>query len=159
MAPCSCARPLQLLRSTRKSGQPRQVPGTGPQHVVARSVPSQSKAWGDVGTHDCDCQAVAPFSTRAPPLSRATLRRQSSEIRAACASERSCGFCAGGIRQLVSLPRPSDPSEAVINCRYPANALIDIVQAVQRSCAGHRSINSSRPDLLVRGSRCVAYFL
>jgi RNA-directed DNA polymerase len=50
------------------------------------------KRGGDVGTHDRDCQAVASFSTRAPPLSCATLRRQSSEIRAACASERSCGI-------------------------------------------------------------------
>ena len=78
---------VQQLRGTRKPRQPRRIPGSGA-WVLGAHTRSEPEAPAYLGSHPRLGCALASPTARAPSLSRATLRRQSSEIRAVCANER-----------------------------------------------------------------------
>src|ERR1035438_6977268 len=85
MAQIGSARVLQLLRGARKPRQPRRVSGPAAPPLGAVTPLPESKEQTCMVIPCSPCQPMAASSTCTPSLSRRSLRRQSSEIRAVCA--------------------------------------------------------------------------
>src|SRR3974377_1999982 len=99
MAPIGRAGLLQLLCGTRKPRQPRGVPTTLAGTVVAQTASPEPKASVLVDPHAGVRGSLASAAARAPPLSRSSLRRQTSAIRTGCAKERPSGSVRGVSRE------------------------------------------------------------
>src|SRR5712691_7124421 len=95
MAQVGRARLLQLPRGTGEHGQVESISGAGDPPLATGTTLPQPEAPAHRGPNVRSRGTLASRTSRAPSLSRATLRRQSSEIRAVCANERSYGSVRG----------------------------------------------------------------
>ena len=95
MAEVSCPGAFQLLRGARKPQEPGGVSGSGRGAMVADSPPSEPETPDLVDAHLRLGSAMASATAHAPPLSRCSLYRLSSEIRTGCANQRSSGSVEG----------------------------------------------------------------
>ena len=95
MAQVGRTRLLQLPRGTGEHRQVESISGAGDPPLATGTTLSQPEAPAPSGPNVHSRGTLASRTSRAPSLSRATLRRQSSEIRAVCANERSYGSVRG----------------------------------------------------------------
>src|SRR6516164_5310199 len=95
MAQVCCTGLLQLPRGTGEHGQFKSISSAGDASLATDTALPQPNAPSPRGPNVCTRETLASRTARAPSLSRATLRRQSSEIRAVCANERKYGSVRG----------------------------------------------------------------
>jgi hypothetical protein len=127
---------LQLLCGARKPQKPRGVPGPIAGTLVARTSPPEPKASTLLDPHAHAGPTMASATESAPPLSRRSLRRQSSEIRTGCANERPSGSVRGATSRWLSLPRSHNAVRRLM-----------MTQGVPAPECRARSKNTKRNDL------------
>src|SRR6516162_5336505 len=86
---------LQLPRGTGEHGQFTSISSAGDPSLATDTALPEPNAPSACGPNVCTREMLASRTARAPSISRATLRRQSSKIRAVCANERMYGSVRG----------------------------------------------------------------
>ena len=95
MVEVRCTGIFQLSWSSRESGQPSKFSVTSDPAMDARATATQPEESDDVATTRSYCGALAPHPQHPSPLSQSALRRQTSEVRAACSNPARADLCGG----------------------------------------------------------------